>query len=216
MTTTMDGAAILNLPMKQNDADATTIRGYLVALVRGVWHEGEDFSGKRPFGNSNWESEVYIALADAGVIEATRDEDGDVEWTDEEQGRGDALIRDAIDALEVREVPAANDAAPFGLTAEQEIRTRALALAVEVSEDMELTGAVLELAGTFAAWIATGVAPFAEVDVEPHCEGCGGPCRDESDDDDGVEPEEEDDIRMRAADHAALDEDRMARPRESE
>ena len=38
--------------MGVNDADAENIGEYLKALLSAVWHEGESFSGKRPFGNS--------------------------------------------------------------------------------------------------------------------------------------------------------------------
>jgi hypothetical protein len=59
-----------------NDAGAETIGEYLTFLLERVWVEGEGFSGKRPFGNSSWHYEIYEALADAGIIEATKDEDG--------------------------------------------------------------------------------------------------------------------------------------------
>ena len=49
---TMTAKEILDLAMRENDADAKTIRGYLGKILEKVWAEGESFSGKRPFGNS--------------------------------------------------------------------------------------------------------------------------------------------------------------------
>lgn len=91
------GQQILATPMPDNDADAATIRGYLAALLAVVWRENEAFSGKRPFGNSGWDMELYRALGEAGYIRWTVDEDGEVEDFDDETG--DRLIASAIIAL---------------------------------------------------------------------------------------------------------------------
>lgn len=53
-------------PMGENDAGASCVGAYMLALARQVWIEDEEFSGKRPFGNSSWWTEVYEALVDAG------------------------------------------------------------------------------------------------------------------------------------------------------
>lgn len=66
---------ILDIPMEQNDANASTIREYLKALLYALWDEGEGFSGKRPFGNSGWEHDLYNALVKAGVVAGTWDEE---------------------------------------------------------------------------------------------------------------------------------------------
>lgn len=89
--------AVLNCPMDANDAGAATVRNYLVALVREVWREGEGFSGKRPFGNSSWEYEVYGALVKAGLVAGSFDADGYIE--DVESARADSLVMAAIEAL---------------------------------------------------------------------------------------------------------------------
>lgn len=90
------GKLILSLYMKDNDANATTIRDYLLALLKGVWTHGEGFDGKRPFGNSGWESELFSALAAVDLINATV-EDG--EYYDHDEAEGRRLINLAIDAL---------------------------------------------------------------------------------------------------------------------
>ena len=90
----MTPAEILALPMRDNDAGADTVRGYLAELLRVLWREDEGFSGKRPFGNSGWQWEVYRALADGGAIESTRDRwGGDV---DLDTRAADVLIDAAI------------------------------------------------------------------------------------------------------------------------
>lgn len=88
---------ILDLPMDENDAAAKTIRGYLKALLSHLWEAEESFSGKRPFGNSGWQHDVYRALAKGKAIEASLDEDGYLESFDREEA--DKLIHDAIAAL---------------------------------------------------------------------------------------------------------------------
>lgn len=68
------GEQVLACPMDEdNDAEVATVGAYLVALGQRVWDEGEGFSGKRPFGNSDWEHEVFFALAKAGLIPSTHD-----------------------------------------------------------------------------------------------------------------------------------------------
>lgn len=92
--------AILNLPLPPNDSGADTVRGYLIALLAGVWTEGEGFSGKRPFGNSSWEGDLYIALVRAGAIEGELDSDGYLEVCSyEEEQKGHDMILGAIRAL---------------------------------------------------------------------------------------------------------------------
>lgn len=88
----------LNLKMIQpNDAGAETIRDYLKALLTDLWRETEGFSGKRPFGNSGWEYEVYNSLVEAGAVPARYTIDGDL-WSFDEAA-ADKLIFKAIEAL---------------------------------------------------------------------------------------------------------------------
>lgn len=94
----MTPTEILDLPMQENDACAVTIRGYLKALLFQLWDEGEGFSGKRPFGNSSWEYELYVALVEGGAIDGTIDEEyGDLTEFDKEAAN--SAIFDAIEAL---------------------------------------------------------------------------------------------------------------------
>ena len=88
---------ILDIPMQENDANAKTIREYLKALLEKLWSKGEGFCGKRPFGNSDWEYDLYIALVAAGAVEGTLDEDGCFEDCDTK--KADSLIFQAIQEL---------------------------------------------------------------------------------------------------------------------
>lgn len=91
------GLKVLEVAMAENDANASTIRNYLFKLLQAVWDEGEGFSGKRPFGNSDWEYELFTALGRAGLIKATFDADGYLGEFDGDAARN--LIDDAIFAL---------------------------------------------------------------------------------------------------------------------
>lgn len=95
--TTSDLQQILDLPMQPNDADAATVRDYLIALLAELWREQEGFSGKRPFGNSGWGYDLMEPLIRAGLIGGRFDEDGYVEDVDDEAGG--RLIAQAIQAL---------------------------------------------------------------------------------------------------------------------
>jgi hypothetical protein len=96
MTTEPTGEQILAVPMGGNDADAATIREYLVELATAVWRQGEGFSGKRPFGNSDWQWDLSLALADAGMVPVTVNR-----WNDRvpDHDAAAALIERALDAL---------------------------------------------------------------------------------------------------------------------
>ena len=64
------------IPMGKNDIGAKTIGEYFEKLLLTLWDEQEDFSGKRPFGNSGWEYDVYASLISAGVVDGSLDEEG--------------------------------------------------------------------------------------------------------------------------------------------
>jgi len=88
---------VLDLPLPDNDSGASSVRGYLVALLTELWREGEGFSGKRPFGNSGWQYDLYVPLIRAGLIDGAFDEDGYVDRCDDKAGN--LLIDAAITSL---------------------------------------------------------------------------------------------------------------------
>ncbi len=80
----MKNSEILKLKIGDCDAgEGLTIADYFKKLLITMWREGESFSGKRPFGNSGWEYDVYKPLIVAGVVEGSLDEYGFVETLDE-------------------------------------------------------------------------------------------------------------------------------------
>lgn len=98
MVTTLTPAQVLELPMPNNDASAPTIGAYLITLLRELWLQQDEFSGKRPFGNSGWDSEVIIALINANAINGTIDEDGYLDYG-YDQGQVDTIMVSAINSL---------------------------------------------------------------------------------------------------------------------
>lgn len=93
----MTNVDILGLPMGGNDAGAATIRDYLKALLLTLLAEGEGFSGKRPFGNSGWEYELYLPLIKAGLVAGKLDENECIEDCD--SAKAELIIRDAVNSL---------------------------------------------------------------------------------------------------------------------
>ena len=97
MTQTFTPQQVLALPMSENDANAATIRDYLITLLATLWDEKDGFDGKRPFGNSDWDSDLIVALIRAGVIEGEVDEDGYIGSCDDDAA--EELIAGAVQAL---------------------------------------------------------------------------------------------------------------------
>ena len=89
---------VLELELEEgNDAGVNTIREYLTALLQDVWKYGEGFDGKRPFGNSGWEYDLYIPLVKAGLVKGKLDEDGCIE--DVDNSKADRVIKKAIERM---------------------------------------------------------------------------------------------------------------------
>lgn len=75
--------AALEVRFDSDAGDNLTVLDYLRALLVTLWEEGEGFSGKRPFGNSGWEYDLYVPLIKAGFIIGELDGDGYVKSVDE-------------------------------------------------------------------------------------------------------------------------------------
>lgn len=88
-------AEILALPLGENDSGATTVRGYLVALIEALWND--DVSGKAPFGSSGWRGDFDRAFIDAGWVRGTVDGNGTV--VEVNAAAVDRLVRSAIRGL---------------------------------------------------------------------------------------------------------------------
>lgn len=90
----------LELRFDSDAGDDITVRQYLHELLRTLWEEEESFSGKRPFGNSRWQHDLYGPLAKAGFIDlGPLDEDGEpYNWTTEQINVAHAYVHDLIGA----------------------------------------------------------------------------------------------------------------------
>ena len=92
--------AVLDCPMDDRDSGATSIRDYFAHLAALCWAEGECFDGKRPFGNSGWDRDVYVALHAAGLMDFALDEDGYIDSiSPQEERRVGALVFAAIRSM---------------------------------------------------------------------------------------------------------------------
>lgn len=89
---------IAKLPMMDNDAEAKTVGDYLRELLLGVWVQGEGFSGKRPFGNSGWQRDIYKALVKGNAIKGSFEEEG-FYLAEFDEEAADELVSDLINAL---------------------------------------------------------------------------------------------------------------------
>lgn len=82
----MDGKAILALPLPDYIYDdVSTIGEYLRLTLRTLILEGEDFSGKRPLGDSDWDYLLLLGLIRAKVIPGRineYNEPEDFDWSD--------------------------------------------------------------------------------------------------------------------------------------
>ena len=82
------------------DSDAgenLSVRDYLHELLYKLWSQGEDFSSKRPFGNSGWEYDICTALVAGEFVSGETDEDGFLVSCDEDEAN--QLVFDMIDAV---------------------------------------------------------------------------------------------------------------------
>lgn len=62
---------LLDTPMA--DESAGTIGDLLKNLLLTLWREGDMFSGKKPLGSSDWQTDVYAAMVRAGYIRGSFD-----------------------------------------------------------------------------------------------------------------------------------------------
>lgn len=84
----------LNLRFEECDAgDNITVRDYLRRLLEELWCEKECFSGKRPFGNSGWDYDLYTILIVNGFIKGELDEDGYIKRIDSDADANDFVLQ---------------------------------------------------------------------------------------------------------------------------
>lgn len=66
---------ILDFEYDSREHGKISLRHYFYLLLFTLWKEGEGFSGKRPFGNSCWEYDIYEILVKAGAVRGEFDYD---------------------------------------------------------------------------------------------------------------------------------------------
>lgn len=93
----MTNDEILDFHYEFQDCHAKNLREYFYRLLMTLWSEGEEFSGKRPFGNSVWEFDIYKALVAMDVIKGSFDEDGYLSYCDKQAGY--ELVEKLIDHI---------------------------------------------------------------------------------------------------------------------
>ena len=81
--------------IEMNDCEVT-IQQWLRELLCRVWIERDDFSGKRAFGNSGWEYDIYRTFIREDVIIGSEDKYGDVVISASERNLADNIILDII------------------------------------------------------------------------------------------------------------------------
>jgi hypothetical protein len=77
---------VLDLEFKSNDlGKKVTIRQFFFELMKTLWIKQEEFSGKRPFGNSGWDGDLISCLVKNKLIKGKLDEDGYLEDYDNKE-----------------------------------------------------------------------------------------------------------------------------------
>ena len=74
-----------------------TLRSWLKMLLSELWDRRVGFDGKRPFGSSGWDTDLWAELIRRSIVEGELDEEGYVESGDREAFLG--FVAAAIEAL---------------------------------------------------------------------------------------------------------------------
>ncbi|WP_157266520.1 hypothetical protein [Azohydromonas aeria] len=88
--------AALDVRFDSDAGEGITVRDYLRRLLETLWDEGECFSGKRPFGNSGWEWDLFHPLAVAGFIPGTVQDGAIIDLDDKQRREAIAFVRRLI------------------------------------------------------------------------------------------------------------------------
>lgn len=97
MTTKPTPTEILLTKIEKNGANASTIGQYLAKLLSSLWTQEENFSGKRPFGNSDWKDPIIHSLILDGHLDGILDEYGYIDEYNKSQF--EALMNPVFDLL---------------------------------------------------------------------------------------------------------------------
>ena len=89
---------VLKFVYSGRDLGECSIRYYLVELAKQCWIKEDGFNGKRPFGNSGWQWDIYFALAEGGFVDGQKDEDGN--WDNVDQRKAEEIILACFEKLQ--------------------------------------------------------------------------------------------------------------------
>lgn len=96
----MTGSELLDVIFEADSHNGSymSLREWLKSLLATLWEEGEGFSGKRPFGDSGWDWQLYADLANASpqFRETINARYYDEEMEDFDEAKAEELISDAI------------------------------------------------------------------------------------------------------------------------
>lgn len=92
----LEAVADLEFISMEMDDCPVTIRQWLGELLARVWTEKDEFSGKRAFGNSDWEYDLYNIMIQEGVVAGSVSEYGEVEISSDEREKADNIILQVI------------------------------------------------------------------------------------------------------------------------
>ena len=96
----MTNKEILNLEFESSDLERIiTVREFFKELLTALFKEGECFSGKRPFGNSGWDYDLCVCLAQNEIISGTTSEYGGFTDWDYDSKEANAKILELIKEL---------------------------------------------------------------------------------------------------------------------
>lgn len=82
---------------EDDDSGAASFKAYFKTLLIALWQQGEGFSGKRPFGNSDWQHNIYKHLVASGAVKGVIDDEGHLQSFD--KLRADSVIYKLIVSL---------------------------------------------------------------------------------------------------------------------
>lgn len=90
---------ILKLDFYSHDlSNRVTIKQYFKRLLSTLWEERDEFSGKRPLGNSDWEYDLYVCLIENNVIEGNIDKHGEID-DNFDYAKADEIIKNVIQSM---------------------------------------------------------------------------------------------------------------------
>jgi hypothetical protein len=94
----MTDKEILELRFYSNDLDVEiTIKDFFKELLKKLFEDRDCFSGKRPFGNSDWDGDLCVCLIENKIVNGEIDKYGYIENCD--WAYFDSVVQRLIESL---------------------------------------------------------------------------------------------------------------------